>query len=274
MSLRRTTGVAKGTKKKPNAPPRLFVVSPHLDDAVLSCGNLLARCAGSVVCTVFAGRPREPMRTEWDAASGFADAHEAIAARWREDETALALCGATAVWLDFLDSQYGETPRVDDVAEALDAQFRRFDECVPVCPLGLGHCDHELVGAACRQLLDSGRLERYIAYEDAIYRATPGVLSDGLARVAQAGLRARPVRASAFGAPTLRRVWATKRSALRAYSSQARAFSGFPPDVARIERFWCVRPISRTQRGVGEKAKELSNDRSQSLGVSHSSDSE
>lgn len=36
---------------------RLLVVSPHLDDAVLSCGCWLASRPGAAVVTVFAGRP-------------------------------------------------------------------------------------------------------------------------------------------------------------------------------------------------------------------------
>jgi LmbE family N-acetylglucosaminyl deacetylase len=34
---------------------RLLVVSPHCDDAVLSCGSLLETHPGSAVVTVFAG---------------------------------------------------------------------------------------------------------------------------------------------------------------------------------------------------------------------------
>ncbi|SDE36381.1 PIG-L deacetylase family protein [Paraburkholderia lycopersici] len=96
--------------------PRLIVVSPHLDDAVLGCAGLIARCPGSIVCTVFAGEPPAPMHTQRDEASGFADAQEAVRARKREDERALAMCGATPLWLDFLDGQYGATPDVKDVA--------------------------------------------------------------------------------------------------------------------------------------------------------------
>ena len=55
----------------------MLVISPHLDDAVLSCGALLAAHRGAVVATVFAGVPRDPrQRTEWDARSGVADAAE------------------------------------------------------------------------------------------------------------------------------------------------------------------------------------------------------
>jgi len=39
------------------APTRWLVISPHLDDAVFSCRQLLAQAPGSVVVTVFAGIP-------------------------------------------------------------------------------------------------------------------------------------------------------------------------------------------------------------------------
>lgn len=220
--------------------PRLIVVSPHLDDAVLGCGGLLATCPDSVVCTVFAGEPASPLHTEWDEASGFANAHEAVRARRREDEHALALCGAAPLWLDFLDGQYGATPAVEDVAHALHEQFSRFDGYVPVCPLGLWHSDHELVGAACRLLLKTERVMRIVAYEDAIYRAMRGVLEGGFQRLEADCLRANEIKAQAFGRYPARELAAIKRRAIYAYPSQMRAFGPFPPDVERPERYWRV----------------------------------
>jgi hypothetical protein len=48
---------------------RLAVVSPHCDDGVFGCGELLALHPGSVVITVFTAYPRpdEPL-TVWDEA--------------------------------------------------------------------------------------------------------------------------------------------------------------------------------------------------------------
>lgn len=223
-----------------NGAPRLIVVSPHLDDGVLGCAGLLARRAGSIVCTVFAGEPAVAMRTDWDEASGFADAHEAVRARRREDERALALCSATPLWLEFLDGQYGASPDVADVAHALAEQFARFDAYLPVCPLGLWHPDHQLVGAACRLLLQTGRLARYIAYEDAIYRAMPGVLDAGFRRLEAEHLRVSRMHAQAFGRLPARKIAAIKRRAVGTYPSQMRAFGPFPPDVKRPERYWQV----------------------------------
>src|SRR4051812_28581985 len=85
----------------------IVVVSPHLDDGVLSCGGLLAGRPRSTVVTVFAGRPETPRPlTPWDAAGGFSPDDDVMAARRQEDTSACAAVGATPVWLPFLDAQY------------------------------------------------------------------------------------------------------------------------------------------------------------------------
>lgn len=230
--------------------PRLIVVSPHLDDAVFGCGNLLIACPGSVVCTVFAGAPAEPVRTPWDEAAGFADSGEAMRVRRQEDERALALCGARPVWLDFLDAQYGATPTVEAVADALATQFSRFYGCVPVCPLGLWHSDHVLVGAAWRLLVRTRRLPSCIAYEDAIYRAMPGVLHGGFERLDAERLRASPLKPRFAAAQSRGRVGALKRRAIDAYKSQLRALEPLSPDVHRAEHYWRVAPGANRPRGT------------------------
>ncbi|MGH6635951.1 MAG: hypothetical protein ACRED0_07390 [Gammaproteobacteria bacterium] len=49
----------------------LLVVSPHCDDGVFSCGQLIEAHPGAVVATVFAGRlpPNHPL-PEWDRGAG------------------------------------------------------------------------------------------------------------------------------------------------------------------------------------------------------------
>ena len=67
------------------------VLSPHLDDAVFSCGDLIAASGEAVVATVCAGMPpsRETL-TEWNAVCGFGSARHAITARREEDRAALS----------------------------------------------------------------------------------------------------------------------------------------------------------------------------------------
>src|SRR4051812_33085440 len=99
----------------------MVVISPHLDDAVFSCGEWLAGHPGATVVTVFAGVPTVGDRlTEWDARCGFGSAAEAVMVRRDEDRRAQALVEADAVWLDFTDSQYGESPDDSSVVAALE----------------------------------------------------------------------------------------------------------------------------------------------------------
>lgn len=95
----------------PSVPTRLLIVSPHLDDAVLSVGatiSALTRQRSSVVvCTIFAGEPVGPFS---QIADGF---HEdcgltgnPIKPRKLEDFAALSILGADAVHLSFLDAVY------------------------------------------------------------------------------------------------------------------------------------------------------------------------
>src|SRR5256885_6374496 len=105
---------------------RLVVVSPHFDDAVLGCGQLLSAHPGATVVTVLAGRPESyPAEvTQWDAGGGFEPGDDVVAARREEDRNALAVFDATSVWLEFSDHQYVPAAaryHSDDVAPELAA---------------------------------------------------------------------------------------------------------------------------------------------------------
>jgi hypothetical protein len=85
----------------------LVIVSPHFDDAALSCVSLVARHPGAVLLTVFgAGPSRVDPLTRWDRASGFAPGDDVIAALAAEDSDACEALGARQVRLKRWDSQY------------------------------------------------------------------------------------------------------------------------------------------------------------------------
>src|SRR5207248_116116 len=115
----------------PPQPPsialeRVLVVSPHLDDAVLSCGHVLAAATESLVVTVFDGVPRaypDPP-TPWDRQCGFQVGDDVVARRRDENELALAEYGSTTRSLDLLDQQYRTDEITEqDVTERLRAAF-------------------------------------------------------------------------------------------------------------------------------------------------------
>lgn len=99
---------------------QILVVSPHLDDAVLSYGGQLAQLADAghqvSVYTVFAGTPTEPYSpaaTELHELWGLSG--DPMAPRRREDRRALSLLGVAPVHGPFLDAIY----RKDDNGEWL-----------------------------------------------------------------------------------------------------------------------------------------------------------
>jgi LmbE family N-acetylglucosaminyl deacetylase len=236
-AVRRLLGVAR--------MDGLLVISPHLDDAVLGCGALLAQYPGSVVVTVFAGAPAEPARlTEWDGRCGFANAGDAMAQRRAEDAHALRLLEARPVWLPFCDAQYGEPCTSAQVAEALQAIVQAHPRERLLYPLGLYHSDHRLTHDAVRSLLRHMPARDAWVYEDALYRGLPGVLQERLAELAAQRLRATLVRLPKGGATAAfaRR----KAAAVQAYASQLRAFGpGGIDDAAQPERCWSLGPIEK-----------------------------
>jgi LmbE family N-acetylglucosaminyl deacetylase len=90
---------------------KLVVVSPHLDDAVLSLGATLSEASRIGIevtnLTVFAGDlDSTAPPAHWDRKAGFSSAGAAARLRRREDAAACALIGMAPIWLSFADSQY------------------------------------------------------------------------------------------------------------------------------------------------------------------------
>ena len=217
-----------------------LLVSPHLDDAVFACGQWLQAHPGTRVATVFAGLPRDGgRRTDWDAKCGFDNAQQAVLARREEDRAAIALLGCEPRWLDFTDSQYGDTPAVEAVARALSAELDWLGaDDLFVFPMGLFHSDHRLVHEAC--LAAWRRQPRpALMYEDALYRGIPGLLQQRLADLLNAGLVLTPAKTRPPDAREASAAAAAKTRAVRCYASQLRAFGpGGWDDTARPERRW------------------------------------
>jgi LmbE family N-acetylglucosaminyl deacetylase len=171
----------------------LLIVSPHLDDAVFSCGDWMARQSDVLVGTVFTATPAEDlMRTEWDARCGFVDAEQAMRARIAEDDRALSLLHAHPQRLGFLDRQYGESPAVDAIAKAVEALVIAHRCSSVMIPLGLCHPDHDLVHRACLRVLKENSELRWLAYEEAPYRRAEGLVQERLITLADHAVVATP----------------------------------------------------------------------------------
>lgn len=134
------------------------VLSPHLDDAVLSCWHVLADRADVSVVNVFTATPEgeDSPRAWWDRLTGASDSRARMRERLAEDAQALGFAGRTALNLGFLDGQYRTAPPpveavADRLAGVLDPATRVY------APAALGAvADHDLVRAAAVALEQRG----------------------------------------------------------------------------------------------------------------------
>lgn len=102
----------------------MLLVSPHCDDAALSCSALLERREPVDVLTVFGGSPEPPRRGYWDERCGFADSAEAV--RVRREEELRALAGHRVTFLELLEDQYLDGPRAPADASVIEQAVARW----------------------------------------------------------------------------------------------------------------------------------------------------
>ena len=191
----------------------LFVLSPHLDDAVYSVGGQIAaqvRAGGAaVVLNLFAGRPGDsisPLAREFHARQGVDDL---VSHRIGLDRAALGRLGARPVYLPFRDCIYRGSPdggawyyadpaqvfgqphpaEADLPAELADAVAPHLpgDRQVRVlAPLAVGgHVDHRIARNAALLLARQGWPVRF--YEDVPYVMREGAVEEALAEIGGVG---------------------------------------------------------------------------------------
>lgn len=125
---------------------RRALVSPHLDDAVLSCFAALG--PGSSVITVFTGGPdSDELHSTWDAGCGARSSRELMDRRRTEDLAACTAAGAHPVHLPFRQRHYGEDISTAELAAALAPELAGADEVWLPAGVG-GHPDHVRARAA------------------------------------------------------------------------------------------------------------------------------
>jgi LmbE family N-acetylglucosaminyl deacetylase len=253
--------------------PEVVYLSPHLDDAVLSCGGSIRRQTqagrGVLVLTIFAGSPSRPdisplaaqLHVRW---GGLANP---IAVRRQEDDEASGLLCANCWHLKYLDAIYrhdGDSflyERDEDLFGSLhrsDLELARHvaDSILEICsgqqpevfaPLGVGnHVDHQLVREAVLPL--RGRFPKVVFYEEYPYAETPGALTQALEEICVDTWRSQIV---GFGEECL----TAKIDAIATYASQIHIlFDSIEMMATRVrdytgalvseqdygERYWCL----------------------------------
>jgi LmbE family N-acetylglucosaminyl deacetylase len=233
----------------------LVVLSPHFDDAVLSCWHVIGGSESVVVVNVFAGVPPagSPLGW-WDRLTGALDSPARATERADEDRAALALAGRVPVNLELLEAQYRRWPPLPGaIAARIAPETSRCD--VVYAPAALsGHPDHALVrNAALRLRTAVARVRLYADLPHGISRGWPTWVSshgvpavdaqwaDALAGAVTDRDMLRP-RVHNLGPHGQRR----KLAAVRAYRSQVAALEemAFAPleRILRYEVVWELVP--------------------------------
>lgn len=240
-------------------------LSPHLDDAALSCGGAIAaqvmagrRVLVSTLCTAVPTRAQlGPLAEEFHGDWNLPHEH-AVTARLAEDVRAMELLGADYVWAGLLDSIYRlpfaydtrerlfGTPRPDDplypaLRSLLPVLRRSCPTATIYAPLGVGyHVDHQITYDVATDLLSSS----LAFYEDVYYVLLPGELERRMRDLGRA-LVSHTIDITAS--------LATKIAAIDAYASQvpelfggsqamAESISGYAAlvggEAGAAERIW------------------------------------
>ena len=169
------------------------VLSPHFDDAVLSCWHVLSAPGPVVVVNVFAGAPPSGWPLGWwDQRTGATDSAARAREREREDDAALGVAGRSPINLDLLEAQYRREPAsVDLVVERIARAVGLCDVLYAPAVLG-AHVDHVLVRDAALRLGSEGaRVRLYADLPHGLSRGWPTwVTADGRAEVDAAWARA------------------------------------------------------------------------------------
>jgi LmbE family N-acetylglucosaminyl deacetylase len=217
------------TRTAPAGP--VAILSPHLDDGVLSLGAAVAdwtrRGVAVRIVTVLAGDPESTAPAgPWDRTSGFATEGEAARRRREEDRAACGLVGAEPVWLPYSDAQYGRGADDDRIwAELVDAVGDAPTVLSPGFPLQ--HADHAWLGMLALARRDPG-------WRFGLYVEQPYAIGSGRPRDHDGRLGFEPTFA---WVPSGIRARRAKRRATLAYRSQheqlASVVSGTWSDLQR-----------------------------------------
>jgi LmbE family N-acetylglucosaminyl deacetylase len=240
----------------------LLLLSPHFDDAALSCAALIDREEAIDLVTVFAGDPEPPRQGKWDRVTGFADSAESRRVRQAEEKAAFTGTPHRLAFLDLIESEYLTRPPrrrdAEPVAVTVLGWLEQNPRGVVAVPAGAGrspglitsvrrrmgmriplrHSDHVFVREAALDAVASYAGARPVLYEEFPYLW--GEVADvEVGRVT----RSRGLVAECAVVPVDR---ASKAARIGVYASQAPHLSvrGKRVDVAENlpeeERYWIL----------------------------------
>jgi hypothetical protein len=218
--------------------PDTVILSPHFDDAVLSCWHLLAGAGEVLVVNVFAGEPPAGTLGWWDQLAGARDSAAAVRTRVEEDRQALALAGRTAVNLPFLDSQYRQGDQAPtDIVKALREVLLPSSRIYAPASLGDHHCDHTAVRAAALALGAQGADVRlYADLPHATVEGWPRWVLDGSSAAADPAAKLWVRQLEDTGIPMRQMLATARRLPEQDHADKLEAVLSYASQVAPLQR--------------------------------------
>jgi LmbE family N-acetylglucosaminyl deacetylase len=241
-------------------------LSPHLDDAVLSCGGrtwqqvqagehvlAVTICAGAPAPNALLSPFVQELHMRWGHVT------DAVAGRQEEDLAALALLGAEAVHWPYTDCIYRQTPdgrfpyasrealfgeihpAERDLVAELAARLKELSlsqDGTVYAPLGVGHhVDHQIV----RQAAEASA-QPLIYYEEFPYaedaQAVQAALEEGQWKANSVPLSEKALQAKIAAIACYRSQISTFWASLTEMAAAVRAFAGRTDGSA--ERYWVL----------------------------------
>ena len=218
--------------------PDTIILSPHFDDAVLSCWDVLASAGEVLVVNVFAGEPPAGTLGWWDELAGATDSAAAVRARIEEDRQALALVGRAAVNLPFLDSQYRQGDQAPgEIVQALRGVLVTDARIYAPASLGDHHLDHTAVRAAALALRAEGAdVTLYADLPHATVFGWPRWVLDGSSSEADPAGEGWATQLQETGVPVERMVAATHRLSPKEHAAKLEAVLSYASQVAPLQQ--------------------------------------
>ncbi|MFC0134114.1 PIG-L family deacetylase [Massilia eurypsychrophila] len=176
---------------------RVVILSPHLDDAALSCGGLLHALQGvsTLVVTLCSGNPPPVSSTDGRAKLPARRGHVSPRIRRAEDIAAMRAINAEFVHLSFPDSIYrrspdsgkliyrsarerwaaphaGDAAHIEELFQLLRRICLDLGPVLLVSPMGIGdHVDHQITARVAMRLAAAAAGASLLFYEDFPYVA-------------------------------------------------------------------------------------------------------
>jgi LmbE family N-acetylglucosaminyl deacetylase len=218
--------------------PDAIILSPHFDDAVLSCWHVLTSSAEVLVVNVFAGEPPAGTLGWWDQLAGATDSVAAVRTRVEEDRQALALAGRRAVNLPFLDSQYRRSDQASgEIVQALRGVLVEGAQIYAPASLGDHHPDHTAVRAAALALRAEGAdVTLYADLPHATVFGWPRWVLDGSSSEADPAGEGWATQLQETGVPVERMVAATHRLSAKEHAAKLEAVLSYASQTAPLQQ--------------------------------------